>query len=114
MMNRGIDRQPVFFADADGVKFGRRLAEVHERFGVETLAYCLMPNHYHLLIRLPGGGLAAAIHHLGSLYTRNTNDRTGRDGPLFRGRYHSIRVDTDEYLLWAARYIHRNPLALRA
>lgn len=111
-MNRGVDRQPVFFDDVDRVEFGRRLADIHAAFGATTLAYCLMSNHYHLLLRLPNGGLSEAMHHLGSVYTRHTNDRVGRDGPLFRGRFHSIPVATDPYLLWVIRYIHRNALDL--
>ena len=111
-MNRGVDRGAVFFADADRVEFGRRLADLHDRFGIETLAYCLMDNHYHLLLRLPEGGLSAAMQHLSSVYTRHTNDRVGRDGPLFRGRFRSIHVPNDEYLLWVTRYIHRNALDL--
>lgn len=110
VMNRGVARQRTFFGDVDRVEFGIRLAAIHERFGVETLAYCLMTNHYHLLVRTPGGGLPAAMQHLGLVYTRHTNERVGRDGPLFRGRYHSILVTTDDYLVAASRYIHRNPL----
>lgn len=112
VMNRGVDRQPVFFADADRVEFGYRLAAIHRDFGVETLAYCLMDNHYHLLLHTPNGGLSAAMQQLGGLFTQHTNDRVGRDGPLFRGRFHSILVTTDAYLAWVARYIHRNPLAI--
>jgi len=112
VMNRGVDRQRVFFADADRTEFGARLAEAHERFAVETLAYCLMANHYHLLVRSLDGRLSEAMHHIGTVYARHTNDRLGRDGPLFRGRFHSIRVDTDWYLECAVRYIHRNPLDL--
>ena len=111
-MNRGVDRRNVFFGDDDRSEFGRRLADIHERFGVETLAYCLMGNHYHLLLRAVEGNLPDAMHHLGTTYVRRTNDRIGRDGPLFRGRYHSILVTTDAYLMWATRYIHRNPLDL--
>jgi REP element-mobilizing transposase RayT len=110
VMNRGANRQVVFFADADRVEFGRVLADIHERFGVETLAYCLMPNHYHLLLRCPSGGLSDAMQHLGSTYTRRTNDRVGRDGPLFRGRFHAIHVSEETYLRWVVRYIHRNAL----
>lgn len=109
-MNRGVNRQPIFFGDADRVEFGRRLADVHEHFQVHTLAYCLLGNHYHLLLRTPNGNLADAMHQLGSVYVRHTNDRVGRDGPLFRGRYHAIPVESDEYFVWVARYIHRNPL----
>lgn len=110
VMNRGVNRQPIFFGDADRIEFGRRLADIHERFGVETLAYCLMGNHYHLLLHTPAGELSAAMHRLASLFTRHTNDRVGRDGPLFRSRFHSILVTTDAYLLTATRYIHRNAL----
>lgn len=111
-MNRGVNRQRTFFADVDRLEFGQRLAEMHERFGVRTLAYCLMDNHYHLLLQDPAGALSQAMHHLGLVYTRHTNDRIGRDGPLFRGRFHSIPVMTDEYLRMAVHYIHRNPLEL--
>ena len=112
-MNRGVNHQAIFFDDADRVEFGRRLADIHGHFGVETLAYCLMGNHYHLLLRTPTGGLSAAMHRLASLYSRHTNDRVSRDGPLFRSRFHSILVTTDAYLLTATRYIHRNPIDLQ-
>ncbi len=111
-MNRGVDHQPVFFADVDREEMGRRLADVHQRFGVATLAYCLMGNHLHLVLRAADGVLPDAMHHLTSIYSRHVNDRLGRDGPLFRGRYHSIPVETDDYLLWVARYVHRNPLEI--
>ena len=112
VMNRGVDRQPVFMCDRDRLDFGNGLDAIHRRFGVETLAYCLMGNHYHLLLRAPDDVLARAMHHLGTSFTARANLRNGRDGPLFRGRYHSIPVDTDPYLTWVARYIHRNPLAV--
>ena len=111
-MNRGVDRQPVFFNDADRLDFGRQLAWIHESTGGTVLAYCLMGNHYHLLLDMPDGTLSEAMHHLGSVYTRHVNDRLGRDGPLFRGRFHSIPVEDDAYLLTAVRYIHRNPIGL--
>ncbi len=110
VMNRGVNRERIFFADDDRIEFGRLLGEAHERFGVETLAYCLVPNHYHLLLRCPSGGLSAAMQHISSVYTRHTNDRVGRDGPLFRGRFHAIHVDDDVYLKWAFRYVHLNAL----
>ncbi|NLV56044.1 MAG: hypothetical protein GXY13_10575 [Acidimicrobiales bacterium] len=111
-MNRGVNRQPVFFADADRFEFGRGLRWVHENLGVEVLAYCLMGNHFHLLLRAPDGELSAAMKHLLGVYTQRTNQRVGRDGPLFRGRFRSIPVETDAYLAWVTRYIHRNPLDL--
>lgn len=109
VMNRGVDRQTVFFSDADRLEFGRRLYVLREQFEVETLAYCLMDNHYHLLLNAPAGNLSEAMQHLGSVFVRRTNARIGRDGPMFRSRFHSIPVTTDAYLHVAARYIHRNP-----
>jgi len=110
VMNRGVDRRPIFFSDADRTEFGTRLAEINERFGVVVHSYCLMSNHFHLLMRCPNGELSKAMQHLCGVYTRHTNDRVGRDGPLFRGRFRSIHVDDDAYLLTAIRYIHRNAL----
>ncbi|HEV7722573.1 MAG TPA: transposase [Iamia sp.] len=110
VMNRGVDHQPIFFADDDRKELGRRLTAIHDAFSVTTLAYCLMGNHLHLALCAPDGVLPDAMHHLTSVYSRHLNDRLGRDGPLFRGRYHSIPVESDSYLLWLTRYVHRNPL----
>jgi REP element-mobilizing transposase RayT len=110
VMNRGVDHQPIFFCDADRLELGTRLADIHEGLEVATLAYCLMGNHVHLVLRAPDGVLPEAMHHLTSTYSRRVNARRARDGPLFRGRYHSIPVETDPYLLWVTRYVHRNPL----
>ena len=112
VMNRGANRQTVFFSDMDRVEFGRLLGEINERFGVVCLAYCLMDNHYHLVLRCPDCHLSEAMQHLGSVYTRHTNERQRRDGPLFRGRFRSIPITTDAYLLCAVRYVHRNALDL--
>jgi len=110
VMNRGVDHQPTFRDDADRLELGRRLAEMQEAFAVDTLAYCLMGNHFHLVLRAPPGALPEAMHHLTSVYSHRFNARHDRDGPLFRGRYHSIPVETDAYLLWVTRYVHRNAL----
>jgi REP element-mobilizing transposase RayT len=112
VMNRGVAHQPTFHGDEDRVEFGRLLGVGHERFGVETHAYCLMPNHYHLLLHCPFAGLSGFMHQVGSVYTRHVNDRVGRDGPLFRGRFHSIPIIDDRQLLATVRYIHRNALDL--
>ncbi len=112
VMNRGINHQDVFFDDSDRVEMGQRFGDIFERFGVVTHAYCLMDNHYHTLVHCPKGHLSEAMQRLGSLYTRHVNDRLGRDGALFRGRFASRQILDDGYLLTACRYIHRNPLAL--
>jgi REP element-mobilizing transposase RayT len=112
VMNRGVDHGIVFFDDEDRIELGRRLGAIHRDHEVSTLAYCLMDNHFHLLVRAPPGRLSPAMQHLESVYTRHTNERIGRDGPMFRGRFRSIPVETDPYLMWVTRYIHRNPLVI--
>ncbi len=110
VMNRGAAKQPTFHSDRDRVEFEHLLGLGHERFGVELHAYCLMTNHYHLLAHCPQGGLSEYMHLLGSVFTRHHNERSGRDGPLFRGRFHALPIHTVDYRIQAARYIHRNPL----
>ena len=112
VMNRAIDRGAAFRNDSDRVEFGQRLGDIFERFGVVTHAYCLMTTHFHLLLECPNGALSEAMQRLGSMYTRHVNDRLGRDGAIFRGRFASRLIDNDEYLLMACRYIHRNVLDL--
>jgi putative transposase len=110
VMNRGTDRCAVFLSDTDRRDFLDLLGILLQTYGAETHAYCLMGNHYHLLVRTPRGNLARAMRHLDGVYTGRFNRREGRDGPLFRGRYHSVLVAEDEHLLAVSRYIHRNPL----
>jgi hypothetical protein len=69
-----------------------------------------MPNHYHMLVQTPEANLSRSMRHLNGVYTQRYNRRHKCDGQLFRGRYKSILIDTDKYLLQAVRYIHRNPL----
>jgi len=112
VMNRGIDHCDVFLDDSDRVEYGERLADVYERYGILTHAYCLMDTHFHHLWQCPDGGLSAAMQRLGSLYTRHVNDRVGRDGALFRGRFHSRLITDEAHLVATVRYIHRNALEL--
>jgi len=108
-MNRGASSQRIFFTKGDGVAFERLLGECTALFAAEVHAYCLMPNHYHLLLHCPHGGVSQYMQRLGSIYSRRINTRMGGDGPLFRSRFRSILVDTPEYLAQVGRYIHRNP-----
>jgi REP element-mobilizing transposase RayT len=110
--NRGVAQRDVFFSDNDRVEFGQQLGLMHQRFNVEIHAYCLMSNHYHLLLHCPDSNLSTAMKGLASNYTRHVNDRVGRDGPLFAGRFKSRLVLSHNYIAGLARYIHRNALDL--
>lgn len=110
VMNRGRGRQVTFPSDDAYQAFLQTLEEAVQRFTIEIHAFCLMPNHYHLLIKTPLANLSRAMRHIDGIYTQRHNRLTGTDGPLFRGRYKAIVVDADEYLLSLSRYIHRNPI----
>ena len=110
VMNRGGARQVTFRGKEDYEAFLTTLEEIHELWGVEVFAYCLMGNHYHVCLRTPEGNLSRVMRHLDGLYTQRFNRAHKRDGSLFRGRYKAIVVDKDEYLAWVVRYIHLNPV----
>lgn len=114
VMNRGAGRRKIFRTVGDRALFLRLLGDASAIFGVEVHAYCLLDNHYHLLLHTPLGGLGRAMRHLAGVYTQRFNRRHGTDGPLFRGRYRAILVDRDAYLLRLGRYIHFNPVAAGA
>ena len=76
-------------------------------------AYCLMGNHYHLLLETPKANLGRIMRHVNGIYTQRHNRLRNTDGPLFRGRYKAILVDKDAYLLQLSRYIHRNPIDMK-
>src|SRR5439155_8808363 len=86
------------------------LGEISDIYGIEIHAYCLMSNHYHLLIHTPRANISDAMRHLNSRYTQHVNNSMDRDGSLFRGRYKAIIVSAEDYLLSVSRYIHRNPI----
>lgn len=110
VMNRGRRGESVFLDKRDYSVFVELLQEVVDMYKVRVAAYCLIPNHYHLLIQTPGGDLDRCMRHLNGIYTQRFNRAHHCDGQLFRGRYKSILVDGDSYLLELVRYIHRNPL----
>lgn len=111
IMNRGLARQRVFSDRVDRLTFIQVLADCHEMWGIRVLAYCLLQNHYHLLLQTPEGNLSRVMRHLDGVYTQRYNRRHARDGPLFRGRYTALLVEKETYLLAVARYIHQNPVA---
>ena len=110
VMNRGRRGEAVFSEARDYTAFIELIKETVEMWKVRVVAYCLLPNHYHLLIQTPEGNLSRCMRHLNGVYTQRFNRSHHCDGPLFRGRYKSILVDADTYLLELVRYIHRNPV----
>lgn len=110
IMNRGADRQDVFLTQQHHEMFLEVLLQIHRRFQIEVHSYCLLPNHYHLLVKTPLANLSKAMKYLNSVYTQRFNASCNRDGALFRGRFKSIIIDSENYLLQLSRYIHLNPV----
>ncbi|EKD46100.1 MAG: hypothetical protein ACD_69C00020G0003 [uncultured bacterium] len=113
VMNRGAARATTFYNDEDYQSLVNLFQKLHDRYHFEIHAYCIMPNHYHILIRTPLPNLSDGMRHLNSLYTKHCNKKYSKDGALFRGRYKAILVDADNYLLHVSRYIHLNPIKAR-
>jgi REP element-mobilizing transposase RayT len=113
VMNRGQDKRPIFRDEDDYGLFLTTLAEASKDYSAIIHAYCLMTNHYHLLIETPKANLSQIMKHINGLYTQRYNRKHKKDGALFRGRYKSVLVDEDAYLLQLTRYIHRNPLEVK-
>lgn len=110
VMNRGRRGDEIFSKDSDYDTFIDLLKEIFEDYNVNISAYCLMSNHYHLLVQTPDANLSRAMRHLNGVYTQRYNKNHHCDGQLFRGRFKAILVDADSYLLELLRYIHRNPI----
>jgi REP element-mobilizing transposase RayT len=108
--SRGNERKAVYRSQRDREKFLSYLESATERYGAVVHVYCLMINHYHLLLETPSGNLSQIMHHINSAYTTYFNTKHARSGHLFQGRYKSIVVDADEYAIEVSRYIHLNPV----
>ena len=109
--NRGVNRQSIFFAKHNWGFFIQRLREYFTDETAIIIAYCLMPNHFHLLIRVLSEGFAMGVMQpFSTSYTKAINKEQNRVGSLFQGRYKGKHVDKEGYLLHLSRYIHRNPV----
>jgi REP element-mobilizing transposase RayT len=108
--SRGNAKQTIFLEKGDNHKFLKVLSTVVERFNWSCHAYCLMNNHYHLIVETPEGNLSRGMRQLNGVYTQVFNRRHGRVGHLFQGRYKAILVERDAYLLSLCRYIILNPV----
>lgn len=109
VMSRARRGYELFQGNEDFFCFLELLKDTTDMFHVNISAYCLMSNHYHLLLQTPDANLARCMRHINGVYTQKYNARHGCDGTLFKGRYKSIIIDADNYLLQLVRYIHKNP-----
>ena len=108
--SRGNDKKAVFKDDHDRETFLRILAHINKRYHWFCHAYCLMDNHYHLLIETPDGNLSLGMRQLNGVYTQARNKRYNKTGHLFQGRYKAILIQKDTHLLEVCRYVVLNPL----
>lgn len=109
---RGNDRRPLYDDDADFTRFLELLALGIDRHGWRCHAYCLMRNHYHLLVETPRANLSEGMRHLNGRYAQDFHRRHGTVGHLFQGRFRATLIEKDEgHVHTVVRYIARNPVA---
>lgn len=129
--NRGVNKGEIFFSESDYRRFlnaaihykTKRTKFSYEKTNltrdvenrgeelVEIMAYCLMPNHFHFMVKqLKDGGITSYFRYVSNSYSHYVNLKHGRVGPLFAGRFKNVDVDSDEQLMHLSRYIHLNPV----
>ena len=109
--NRGAHKARLFSNDAHFLFCQKNLAAYTDKYKIGLLAYCLMPNHYHLLVQQnDGGSISRFLQTVFNSFTQFVNTREGHSGTMFQGRAQSRQIDSNEYLLVALRYIHLNPV----
>lgn len=107
---RGNDKRTIYDDDGDRRQFLSFLETVVDRYQLECHAYCLMSNHYHLVIRTIEPNLSSAMQYLNSIYAREWNRRHARVGHLFQGRFKAQLIQDDKYFLDVCRYVVLNPV----
>ena len=108
--SRGNEQKEIFKSRRDREKFCEYLGSASSRYGAIIHSYCLMSNHYHLLLESPEGNLSQIMRHINGAHTTYFNVKRKRAGSLFQGRHKAILVEADEYALELSRYIHLNPV----
>lgn len=110
VMARGNRKHTIFHDTLDYARFVRVVAKAVRLYEVRIFAYCLMPNHYHLVLDTPRGNLSEAMQYINGLFARISNGRYGLTGHLFGERFRSLLIEREGYLKRAVRYVVRNPV----
>lgn len=110
VMNRGVQRSDIFREQQDRITFIRILEQSLDKFNCELIAYCLMTNHYHLLLKAGDVPFYNVLRHFQSRYAVHFNHKYEKTGHLFESRYVSRIIDSSSSLLEVSRYIHNNPV----
>jgi REP element-mobilizing transposase RayT len=108
--SRGDRREPIFGDDFDRCRLLEVLEEALHRFDARALAWCLMPNHYHLVLQTRQANLSKVMRHINGVYTQRFNRRRDTVGHLFQGRFHAVLIEADSHLLEVGRYVELNPV----
>jgi REP element-mobilizing transposase RayT len=107
---RGVGREPIFRDGIDYAEFARQLNVVREEYAWTLHAYCLLPNHYHLVIEAKQNDLSGGMHKLNGRYARRFNQRYDRAGHVFQNRFSSYVIESEEHFLRALEYVRANPV----
>jgi putative transposase len=111
VFNRGFSRISVFDNEDDYLYALKLIHKYFQKYFITAIAYCLMPNHYHFLLRQDDVySIGNAIRDIFNAYVQGLNKKVQRQGTLFQGRFKAIRIDNEPYLIHLCRYIHRNPI----
>ena len=114
LYNRGVNRQPIFFNQENWRFFIRKMRQYFLPDLLDVLAYCLMPNHYHILVYLKTENISDKVMQpFGTSYVKAVNKQQKRVGPLYQGPFKARHVDSEDYLVCLTRYIHLNPVRAR-
>jgi putative transposase len=112
--SRGNEKKEIFRDNIDLESFLNTLAKVNDRYNWTCHAYCLMDNHYHIIIETPDSNLSLGMRQLNGVYTQAFNRRHIRAGHLFQGRFKAILIQKDSHLLEVCRYVTLNPVRAKA
>lgn len=111
--NRGHRKQQIFMQNKDYERFLNKVKEYKDKFKITLIAFCLMPNHFHFLLKQnASGSISSFLSNLCNSHSRFYNTKYETIGSLFQGRFKAKRVEKDEYLIHLSRYIHLNPVDL--